>query len=387
VTALFVTGVTAALSRGGARLVLLIGSLILFGLLPLAALYSVFAALAANRVTPDFSLTYYRAAEALLEGNRLYPTGDLVLRGDFLIDYLYPPLTALAVMPFTALPVGAAELVFACLLVVAFAATLAILGVRDWRCYGLAFLWPPVLDAVQTENLTIFLGLAAALVWRFRDRPLSAGATLGVSLAVKIVMWPLAVWLAVTRRLTAVLWSVGVAAFVLAATWAAVGFEGLSDYPGLLRQASEIQDDESYTVYALALDLGLSSGLARALWVLLAFALLTATAIAARRGDERRAFVLALAATIACSPVVWLHYFALLLVAVAVAEPRLAPVWFLGLPLQVFISTGVHNGSTFQTAAMLATAALTVVLVLRRPTLTGWRRGQAAPRPVAGSPP
>ena len=83
----------------------------------------------------------------------------------------------------------------------------------------------------------------------------------------------------------------------------------------------------------------------------------------------------------------WLHYFALLLVAVAVAEPRLAPVWFLGLPLQVFISTGVHNGSTFQTAAMLATAALTVVLVLRRPTLTGWRRGQAAPRPVAGSPP
>ena len=369
------------------RLVVLMGSVALFALLPLIALYTVFDATTANRVTPDFSLAYYPAAEALLDGERLYPTGELVLRGDFIIDYLYPPLTAIAAVPFTLLPVGAAEVLFAGLLVLAFAATLAILGVRDWRCYGLAFLWPPVLDAIQTENVTILLGLAAALVWRFRERPLASGAALGLSFAVKIVMWPLAVWLAATRRLAATLWSVVVAAFTLIVTWAAIGFEGLREYPDLLRRASELQEAESYTVYALALDLGSSSGLARMLWLLLAVSLLGATAIVARRGDERRAFVLALAAAIACSPVVWLHYFALLLVAVAVAEPRLAPVWFLGLPLQIFISTGVHNGSTFQTAAMLATAALTVVLALRQPSSSGWSWRRATASQVAGSPP
>ena len=129
---------------------------------------------------------------------------------------------------------------------------------------------------------------------------------------------------------------------------------------------------------------GLPTGVSRTLWVLTAVALLALTITVGRRGDERRAFVLAVAATIACSPVVWLHYFALLLVAVAMAEPRLAPVWFLGLPMQVFITTGVHNGSTFQTAALLATAALTVVLALR-PSFARWGR-QDAPSPVAGSP-
>lgn len=368
------------------RLVVLTGSIVLCGLLPLIALYTAFDTIAANRVTPDFRLAYYPAGEALLEGDRIYPAGDLVLRDGFIVDYLYPPLTAIAVTPFTVVSVDAAELIFASMLVLAFVGTLLILGVRDWRCYGLAFLWPPVLDAVQTENVTIFIGLAAALVWRFRDRQLASGAALGLSFAVKIILWPLAVWLAATRRLTATLWSLVVAAFAVTVTWAAIGFEGLRDYPDLLRRASELQEEESYTVYALALDLGSSSGLARMLWLIVAVSLLVAPAIVARRGDERRAFVLAIAAAIACSPVVWLHYFALLLVAVAVAEPRLAPVWFLGLPLQVFITTGVHNGSTFQTAAMLATAALTVVLVLLRPSSIGWRRGRAAPRPVAGSP-
>jgi alpha-1,2-mannosyltransferase len=335
-------------------------------------------AIADGRVTPDFSLTYYRAAEALLAGDRIYPTGEVVAHGDYVIDYLSPPLTAIAVVPFTLLSTAAAELVFASFLVLAFVATLVVLGVRDWRCYGLAFLWPPVLDAIQTENVTIFLGLAAALVWRFRDRPLASGASLGVSLALKIVLWPLGLWLAATRRLKATLWSVVVAIVLLTATWGAIGFQGLSDYPELLRQASEIQEGESYTVYALALDLGSSPGLARTLWLLTAVALLASTVIMARRGDERRSFVLAIAATIACLPVVWLHYFALLLVAIAVAAPRLAPVWFLGLPMHLFVTTGVHNGSTFQTAATLGGAALTVALALLS-RIGATRPGSAAP--------
>ena len=152
------------------------------------------------------------------------------------------------------------KVIFACLLVLAFVATLAVIGVRDWRCYGLAFLWPPVLDAIQTENVTIFLGLAAALAWRFRDRAFASGAALGVSFATKIVMWPLTLWLAATGRIRAAVLSLVLAAALLVATWAVIGFEGLSDYPNLLRQASRIQEEESYTVYALARDFGLPAG-------------------------------------------------------------------------------------------------------------------------------
>ena len=37
------------------------------------------------------------------------------------------------------------------LVVVALAIPL-VLGVRDWRCYGLVLLWPPVISAVQTAT-------------------------------------------------------------------------------------------------------------------------------------------------------------------------------------------------------------------------------------------
>jgi hypothetical protein len=374
---------TDGLERSRAtRFAVLVASGVVFVVFPLAALFGVFDAIADDRVTPDSSLIYYPAAEALLDGERIYP----VRPGVLISDYIYPPVTAVAVAPLTVLSVDAAELVFAVLLVLAFAATLAVAGVRDWRCYGLAFLWPPVLDAIQTGNVTIFLGLGTALVWRLRDRPRAAGAALGIGLAVKPVMWPLAVWLAATRRSAGVLWTVVAAVTVLAATWAVLGFEGLGGYPDLVRRSAEVYERQSYTVYALAIDLGLGSTVGRVLWLALAGGTLALTVVAARRGSERRAFVVAIAATIACSPIVWLHYFALLLVAAAVAQPRLAPVWFLGLPMHAFVTTGFYNGSTFQTAAMLTSAAVTVLLLLGWPSMSRSDLRRLLPRTVVGSP-
>jgi hypothetical protein len=147
-------------------------------------------------------------------------------------------------------------------------------------------------------------------------------------------------------------------------SWAVVGFRGLTEYPDLLRRLSDRQDDRAYTVYALGVDLGIPPSLAWALWLATATTLLAACVVLARRGDDQRAFVLALAAALAFSPIVWLHYFSLLLVAVAVAQPRLAPIWFVGIPLQVVVDTGVYNGSTFQTAAVLLAAAVTIALAL-----------------------
>ena len=89
-------------SRPG-QLVRPLGSLALFGLLHSLSLYAVFDSIVRDRVTTDFSLAYYRAGEALLDGERIYPTGDLVARSGFIIDYLYPPLTAILAVPFTVL--------------------------------------------------------------------------------------------------------------------------------------------------------------------------------------------------------------------------------------------------------------------------------------------
>jgi Glycosyltransferase family 87 len=230
------------------------------------------------------------------------------------------------------------------------------------------------LSALQTGNVTIPLALGAALVWRLRDRAIAGGAALGVSLAAKFILWPLLIWVAVKGRLRFVTVSLAVGFITVAATWAAIGFDGLRRYPDLLRRIQELEEPETYTLYALALDLGAPSALARLLGLAVACAVLVAVVVFARRDDDRRAFVLAMAAVLAFSPIVWLHYFALLLVAVAVAQPRLGAAWF--APLAMYFATGTFNGTTFQTTITLVAAVMTVVIALRvtPPTLRPHRK-------------
>ncbi len=73
-------------------------------------------------------------------------------------------------MPLTVLPVQAAALLTMAVLVVVALAVPYVLGVRDWRCYGVMLLWPPVLNAIQTGNVTLWFALALAITWRLRDR-------------------------------------------------------------------------------------------------------------------------------------------------------------------------------------------------------------------------
>ena len=87
-----------------------------------------------------------------------------------------------------------------CLVLVALAIPY-VLDVRDWRCYGLVLLWPPVISAIQTANLTLWLALAAAVTWRYRERVFPAAVAIGLTLAAKFFLWPVVVWLAATRRL------------------------------------------------------------------------------------------------------------------------------------------------------------------------------------------
>lgn len=368
------------MSRFGRPLVV-VSSVAVFVVLPLFALGYVIVDLASGDAGWAFREAFLTAADDVLHGDNPYPEeGDAQLaRGT---AYVYPPVLAQVLIPFTLVSEAVAVVAFALLLVAAVFATLALLGVRDWRCYGLALLWPPVLSAVHVENITILMGLAAALVWRFRDRP-AGGIWLGVSLAVKPLLWPLGVWLLALRSYAGLVWGAVVAAVLVLGSWALIGFAGILEYDDLLRMLSDAMDEWGYSVYALALDLGAGNTVAKALWLAVALALVAATFLVTRRGDMRRGFVLGIAAVIACSPIVWLHYFALLLVAVAVAQPALGVAWL--APFLMLGAREITNGTPFQNGLTLTAAALTIAVALYvapSPRL----REQREPRPASTSP-
>jgi alpha-1,2-mannosyltransferase len=338
-----------------------LASYVLFGALPAIVVLLLFvSAIEDDAVGYDFRV-FYGAAEAILDGESPYQDPEdenaVVARG-----YVYPPITAIAVIPLTVLPVDVAGVLVMALLVGAALAIPYVLGVRDWRCYGLLLLWPPVISAVQTGTVTLLLALGAALAWRYRDRTVVAAGAAGATLSLKLILWPLLVWQAATRRVVSAVAALAVGALLALGSWAAIGFTGLREYPEVLRRLQDVVELDSYTLYVVALDAGASSTLARAIWLVVGIAALAAVVVVARRGDERRAFVLAIAVALLLSPIVWLHYFALLAVVVGLARPRLSFVWF--VPLAMVVTPGSGQPTPFETSATLVIAAVTVALSL-----------------------
>jgi alpha-1,2-mannosyltransferase len=338
-------------------------TIVVCAFLPAVALWSIFDNVAQGGSVTDFDHVFYPAGEALLAGGDLYPSSldDPVIAAGK--AYVYPPLTAILSAPLTLLSLEVAGYVTMALLAAAVVLTLLVLDVRDWRCYGVVFIWPPILSAIQIGTITVPLGLCAAIAWRFRDRAYTSGVALGISLAAKIILWPLLLWQGATARVRSLVVALAAAVALVVASWAVVGFEGLAGYFSLLRRLQELEETQGYTVYALAVDVGVASPVARILGLAVAATLLVAVVVVGRRGDDRRAFALAIGAALAVSPIVWLHYFALLMVVTAVTTPRIGPVWF--VPLLFYASKGTGNGTTLQTAATLAAAALTIAVALR----------------------
>lgn len=339
-----------------------LASVAVCGVLPVVVVTLLFAsAIGDGSDAIDFR-QYYRAGEAVLAGENPYPAADALLTASGK-PYPYPPLPALLSIPLTVFPLAVVEVLVMTLQLLLVLAILYVLGIRDWRCYGVAFLWPPVISAIQTGNVTLSLAFATAVLWRYRDRTLPASASLGVTLAVKLLLWPLLLWLVATRRWASAVWAGAIGALLLLGSWAAIGFDGLRGYPDLLRRLEETIGDDAYTVSNLAQQLGAGDAFARGIWVATGAVALGWCVALARRGDERSAFVLAVAAALALSPLVWLHYFAFLLVVVALASPRLGYLWF--VPLAMFVATGRQDPTLVEMSVTLGAAAATVGLALR----------------------
>ena len=67
-------------------------------------------------------------------------------------------------------------------------------------------------------------------------------------------------------------------------------------------------------------------------------------AVFARRDDDARSFTCAVAATLALSPIVWLHYLVVLLVPMAILRPRFSVLWLLPVLLWVSPRPGYAEG-------------------------------------------
>jgi hypothetical protein len=304
---------------------------LLFGVPVTFALLLVFAGYGPSwPIGFDFRGTLWEPARALLDGNAVYPppTRDAVVIGN---PAVYPPLFILATVPLALLPTTAAAWVWFVLLAVGVAAALRIVGVRDWRCYVLAVTSPDVVHGLFFGNLTVLLVLPLALAWRYRERAVIAGLAVGVAVAAKLFVAPLVVWLLLTRRFRAAAWAVGSAVVLVVGAWALIGFDGLRDYPSLLRVVQDVYAVRSISVSTVAGVLGASVATAVAIAAVAGLVCLAAAAWLVRRRDgDRRAFAVVVAACILASPIVWPNYAALLFVPIAVTWPRLAPVWFFG---------------------------------------------------------
>jgi hypothetical protein len=81
-----------------------------------------------------------------------------------------------------------------------------------------------------------------------------------------------------------------------------------------------------------------------------------------RAHDDMRCFGAALGATLAFTPVLWLHFFVLLAVPLAIARPRFSWIWL--LPIVLWVCPRADNGDRPLPLipALVTIAVLTVVL-------------------------
>ena len=315
---------------------------------------------------------FLRAAGKVLDGASPY-----AFHGDK--TFAYPPFLAWLVAPLHSLSSSAAGLVWTLLSLAMVALALWLLELRDWRCYALAFVFLFTRSSIDLGTIEPLLLLTVAAAWRWRDRLLPSAAAVGVAIVMKLFLWPLAVWLALTHRLRAATAAVAFAVALATVSWAAIGFAGVGDYPGVLRRLANDESTSSYSVVALGVRAHLPLLAARIISVLVVLALLAAAAWVAR--DERRTprdrdiatLTLILAAALAASPIVWVHYFLLLLVPLALIRPRLSLLWFVPFAFQPVGEAAWPAGDARNLGlALVATLVIFGAAVLRadwRPSL------------------
>lgn len=317
-----------------------------------APLWVLVTAAIGGRFALDFHFAYLPAAHAVLHGVSPFHPNSIGAQEPF----VYPPLFAYLLAPFTLLPTVAAEVLATALVAAAVPATLLVLGVRDWRCYAIVFLWWPTIIAIQSANITLPLLFGVALVWRYRDRKVVAAVIAGLVIALKPFFWPIIFWFVATRRYRSAAIAAASSALFVFVPWAGIRFAGLGGYPHLLSRVSSIEGPRGYSIAAL-LDSMLSWRSATMVELVFGAAFLAVVLLAGRRGRERDAFALSLVAMLVLSPLFEMHYLVLLLVVIALYRQTFGLAW--AVPLLAWGAPANVSGSAAHVVQVLAVVAVT----------------------------
>ena len=145
-------------------------------------------------------------------------------------------------------------------------------------------------------------------------------------------------------------------------------------FPELVRRLVDIVEVRGFSLVALGVEAGLSERAAEVLPWLVGLPLLVGVVVLARRTDgDRGAFSLAVIASIALTPIVWQHYFVLLVVPLALACPRLTWAWGL---MWVFwlIPSQENEGDLWRIVVAVAVVATVATIAVRTPGSSQIRR-------------
>ena len=329
-------------------------SLLCFGILPVLAIVFMFRiAWYDGSLAIDFHNEIYPESKELLAGNDPFPGPHADLSHGH--NFIWPPFVGYLAAPLTLLAPGGADVVVVTIGLLAFLAALWLVGVRDWRVYGASILWPSVIGEMRTAHVTLLLCLFVALAWRFRERFPLTGVMVGIAIGLKFFLWPLVVWLAALRK-----WRDGAIAAIIALSTLALllPFISIVEYAQLLRRLGATFDQDSFTLFGLLVQSGTPDRLARISALALGMVVI---ALAWRR----QSFVLFVAAALLLSPIVWLDYYAVLAIPLAVVQPRLSFAWLLPILTWGITSGGAGAGHVETSIRVLAVFTAVTVLVAR----------------------
>ena len=219
-----------------------------------------FAGLPDQAIGFDLVQVYVPAGERVLDGESPFPAvDDPVLRQN--AAYVYPPLAALLAFP---------------------SRRCRNPGCRSSACSGRLRSSGRDLAARRARSAVLRrlrplaaddTGLAERQPHRARRarlRPRLAVSGLvaqrrfvdGIGIALKLLLWPLVVWLLATRRVWAAWVAVWFTAVRVLLTWAVIDFEGLLAYPALLERLTEIEtvNTPGVSIYSGVIELGAALG-------------------------------------------------------------------------------------------------------------------------------
>jgi alpha-1,2-mannosyltransferase len=291
-------------------------------------------AVAGSTLGYDF-LAYHSAAARVLAGQPAYDT-SFTAAGGFGLFY-YPPTFIPLVLPFGLLPPTAATGAWIVVLLVAFAAGVALMPVRvrtRWLVVLLAAQSWPFLYAIKLGQVGPLLFFLFAAGWRWLDsRPALVGVSAALGAAIKLQPGLLLLWALLTRRWSAVAAGVAVLIVLAAVATLLAGAQGWADFLLLVRRVSDpITTPHNVTVGAIAFQYGLPVDLAAVVqWVSIAVAVLLVV-VSALRLPAAASYLISVIASQLLSPILWDHYALLLLLPVAWMVDR-GRWWAIGVPL------------------------------------------------------